>query len=128
MAELGLERLLTKLGVPLLQGQAGALTMESKADTRLVMISSLRVKAEFQRSGPQPLAGTSQRFPSKAMVTWIEEGRRQRWVWATGCGTRGSCPPQPAGPLGSLYCPGGTIKSWPFIRPERPTYRMELEP
>lgn len=62
----------TKQGVPLLQGQVGALTMESKADTRLVMISSLRVKAEFQRSGPQPLVGTSQRFPSKAMVTWIK--------------------------------------------------------
>jgi hypothetical protein len=49
--------------------------MESKADTRLVMISSLRVKAEVQRSGPQPLAGMSQRFPSKAMVAWMEEER-----------------------------------------------------
>lgn len=46
--------------------------MESKADTRLVMISSLRAKVEFQRSGPQPLVGTSQRFPSKAMVTCRE--------------------------------------------------------
>lgn len=118
MAELGLELcLLTKLSVPLLPGQAGALTMESKADTRLVMISSLRVKAEFQRSGPQPLAGMSQRFPSKAMVTWTEEGRRQRWVWASGRGTRGSCPPQPAGPLGCLYCPGGTNQELAFSSP-----------
>lgn len=56
-------------------GQLRPLTMESKADTRLVMISSLRVKAEFQRSGPQPLAGMSQRFPNKAMVAWMEGGR-----------------------------------------------------
>lgn len=91
----GAQCLVTKLDVPLLQGQAGALTMESKADTRLVMISSLRVKAEFQRSGPQPLAGTSQRFPSKAMITWRERGRRQRWACAIGCGTCGNFPPQP---------------------------------
>lgn len=45
------------------------LTMESKADTRLLMSSSLRAKVEFQRSDPQPLVGMSQCFPSKAMVT-----------------------------------------------------------
>ena len=66
--------------------------MESKADTRLVMISSLRAMAEFQRSGPQPFVGTSQRFPSKAMVAWMEERRRRRWPWAIGRGTRGGCP------------------------------------
>lgn len=43
--------------------------MESKADTRLLMSSSLRAKVEFQRSDPQPLVGMSQCFPSKAMVT-----------------------------------------------------------
>lgn len=49
---------------------SGSLTMESRADTRLVMISSLRANVEFQRSGPQLLAGTgpSQRF----MVTYGE--------------------------------------------------------
>lgn len=73
---MGLEllRLLTKAGTSAPPGQTRALTMESKADTRLVMISSLRVKAELQRSGPQPLAGMSQRFPNKAMVTWMEGG------------------------------------------------------
>lgn len=45
------------------------LTIESKADTRLLMSSSLRAKLEFQRSDPQPLVGMSQCFPSKAMVT-----------------------------------------------------------
>lgn len=43
------------------------------------MISSLRAKAEFQWSDPQPLAGRSQRFPSKAMVTW--RGARTRGGW-----------------------------------------------
>lgn len=71
------------------------LTMESKADTRLVMISSLRAKAEFQRSGPQPLAGTSQRFPSKAMVAWVEGGREEAEV---GAGRGPPTRPRPPGP------------------------------
>ena len=58
--------------------------MESKADTRLVMISSLRAKAEVQRSGPQPLAGMSQRFPSKARVAWMEGGGEQVKVGGAG--------------------------------------------
>ena len=41
----------------------------SRADTSLLMSSSLRAKVEFQRSDPQPLVGMSQCFPSKAMVT-----------------------------------------------------------
>lgn len=43
--------------------------MESKADTRLLMSSSLWAKVEFQYWDSQLLVGMSQCFPSKAMVT-----------------------------------------------------------
>lgn len=91
--------------------------MESKADTRLVMISFFRAKAEFQRSEPQPLVGTSQRFPSKAMVTWVGEVRgRQGWACATRCGAMaaarsnllGTCTPRAAS-----ASPTGQSQNWP---------------
>lgn len=66
------------------------------------MISSLRVKAELQRSGPQPLVGMSQRFPNKAMVTWREGGG--------GDGRAGHIQQLPTAqaPRGRLCFPGGT--------------------
>lgn len=89
--------------------------MESKADTRLVMISSLRAMAEFQRSGPQPFVGTSQRFPSKAMVAWMEEGKRQRWPWAIGHGMPPLTRQAPGIPKATSTSQVGQIKSWPFL-------------
>lgn len=100
---LKLRRLLTKAGTSAPPGRTGALTMESKADTRLVMISSLRVKAELQRSGPQPLAGMSQRFPNKAMVTWMEGGSGGGRDTLRGCHPN---PARPPDPQGRLYFPG----------------------
>lgn len=74
------------------------------------MISSLRVKAELQRSGPQLLAGMSQRFPNKAMVTWMEGGRGGGRV-PQGVAPTANAHPNPArppDPQGRLYFPGGT--------------------
>lgn len=73
------------------------------------MISSLRVKVEFQRSGPQPLAGMSQRFPSKAMVACMEGGReevevgvlrRARHTWRPPTPTRPAPGPASAAQVG----------------------------
>lgn len=91
-------------------GQTGALTMESNADTRLVMISSLRVKAELQRSGPQPLVGMSQRFPNKAMVTWMEGGRGGGRVLPP-------TPPGPQTPRAASTSQVGRIRDWPPLSP-----------
>ena len=109
-----------KVGCPSLLGQAGALTMESKADTRLVMISSLRAKAEFQRSGPQPLVGTSQRFPSKAMVTWrereeVDRGGHVPQGVAQVLGAHPTLPGLAPDPRAVSTSQVGQIKAWPSL-------------
>lgn len=49
------------------------LTMESKADTKLVMISSFWGKTMFHCSGLELLRVTSRGFPASAIFTWKQE-------------------------------------------------------
>ena len=86
------------------------------------MISSLRVKAELQRSGPQPLVGMSQRFPNKAMVTWREGGG--------GDGRAGHIRQLPTAqaPRGRLYFPGGTNQELATSSHQGLVHTKALEP
>lgn len=61
------------MGTPRARWCPRPLTMESKADTKLVMISSFWGKTMFHCSGLELLRVTSRGFPASAIFTWKQE-------------------------------------------------------
>lgn len=77
------------MGTPRARWCPRPLTMESKADTKLVMISSFWGKTMFHCSGLELLRVTSRGFPASAIFTWKQEKKR---CCVTDRSADGACP------------------------------------